>query len=128
MKSVVMCSSTKFKEDVLNFSKVLTEKGVMVYLPYHNTNKEILNLSDDLKEYAFNGLVRHHMDYIRKAEVCFIYNKDGYVGNSTLVEIGFATALNKPLYLLEKLVDPSINILSDGILSTPEELIQKLQQ
>lgn len=99
MKSVVICGSTKFKEGAKAFAKKLIKLGVTVYLPYHNTNKGLFNLSDDLKEYAFNGLVRHHMDYIRKADVCYIYNEQGYVGHNTSVEIGFATALSKPYML-----------------------------
>jgi len=128
MKSVVICGSAKFKQAAREFADELEKAGLTVYKPFYNTNQEIFKLNPDLKEFAFNGLVRHHMDYIRKADVCFIYNEKGYVGNSTLIEIGFATALNKPIYALEQIIsDPLIAVLIDEVIPTAEGLIKKLK-
>ena len=65
---------------------------------------------------------------IRKADVVFIFNKNGYMGNSTTLELGFAVALSKPIYALEEDKDePCRNVLIDKIIKTPKKLIQELK-
>lgn len=45
------------------------------------------------------------------ADVVFVFNKDGYAGNSTTLEIGYSVALGKPIYALKfKLESTSLAI------------------
>jgi nucleoside 2-deoxyribosyltransferase len=56
-----------------------------------------------------------------------MFNKDGYSGNSTTLELGYATALGKPVYALsDKDTETCRDILFEGYASTPEELIKYL--
>lgn len=128
MRSVAVCSSRKFKDEVRAFEKKLRSKGVVVYEPIMNTNTGINDLAVDLKRYAFLGLTWHHLEFIRKADVVFIYNKGGYMGNSATLELGAAAVLGKTIYALgEDKNEPCRNVLFDEIIKTPGELIRRLK-
>jgi nucleoside 2-deoxyribosyltransferase len=128
MKSVVICGSRRFKKGARVFAAKLKAKGVVVFEPFFNTDAEINNLSPNLKRYAFTGLTLHHFEQIRKADVAFIYNKDGYIGNSATMELGAAAVMGKPIYALEEdKTESARNVLIDEVIATPEKLIKRLK-
>lgn len=76
----------------------------------------------------FKGFTLEHFDWIRKADVCFIYNKENYVGASVTLEMGYASALGKPIYALsEETGDPCRDSLIDKIVRKPVELVGLLK-
>lgn len=130
MKTVVVCASKKFKEEVHQFCKELEKLGVIVFAP--NINEPILEdsffHSKHITRTIFKGLTLEHFDWIKKADVCFIYNKEDYVGASVTLEIGYACALGKPIYALsEKTGDPCRDALIDKIVATPDKLVELLR-
>lgn len=128
MRSVVICGSRKFKPEIRKFEKKLIDKGVVVFSPILNTNRNIDKLSSDLKRYAFLGLTHHHLEFIRKADVVFFYNKNGYIGNSGTMELGAAAVLGKPIYALEEdKTEPCRAVLIDEVVKTPTQLVKKLK-
>lgn len=128
MKSVVICGSRKFKPEIRKFEKKLKDKGVVVFSPILNTNRNIDTLPPDLKRYAFLGLTHHHLEFIRKADVVFFYNKNGYIGNSGTLEMGAASALGKPIYTLEEdKTEPCRAVLIDDVVKTPTKLLKLLK-
>jgi len=72
------------------------------------------------------GLTHDHFYKIKMADVVFVYNKDGYSGVSTTLEIGSAVVLNKPIYALSNDDEVCRNVLFREVIKTPEELIKKL--
>lgn len=127
MKSVVLCGSRRYRPEVRALAKRLRAKGVVVFEPIMNTNAGIRKLPDDLKRYAFLGLTHHHLEKIRKADMAFFYNKDGYLGNSSTLELGAAVALGKPIYALEHDKDePCREVLFDEIVPTLKGLLTLL--
>jgi nucleoside 2-deoxyribosyltransferase len=57
-----------------------------------------------------------------------VYNKDGYIGNSTTLEIGYAVACDKPIYSLEEDNEEGCrNVLFTGQIKTINELLKKLK-
>ena len=78
------------------------------------------------------SLVHEHFDRIRKADVCYVYNKGGYLGINTTLELGFAHGKNMVIYALEP--EKSIeeggevcrDILFTEIIDNPEELVKRL--
>lgn len=79
----------------------------------------------------------HLFRKIRVADVCFIFNKDGYVGPNVIGELFTAAALGKMIYALEEKCltgqyphalheEPSCRGLIHQIVSTPEELLKYL--
>jgi len=128
MKSVVICGSRKFKKEIRKFAKDLKKLGVVTYEPFLNKNRGIDTLAPDLKKYAFLGLTLHHLNFIRKADVVFVYNKDGYTGVSSTLELGFAEALGKPIYALsDKDRESARAVLFNEIIKTPKELVKRLK-
>jgi nucleoside 2-deoxyribosyltransferase len=129
MKSVVLCGSRRFKKELREFAKKLKEKGVVVYEPYlHSGKKEWESLSDSYKDFVYLGLTHDHFYKIKKADVVFVYNKGGYIGNSTTLEIGYAVACDKPIYALEEDTEEGCrNVLFTEIIKTPTQLIKRLK-
>lgn len=75
----------------------------------------------------FKGLTLEHFDWIRKSDVCFIFNKNDYAGVSVTMEMTYAVALGKPLFALTpKTGEPLRDTLIDKVAKTPRELIALL--
>lgn len=128
MKSVVICGSRRFRPEMREFGEKLKELGVVVYEPYlHSGKDEWENLSDDYKNFVALGLTHDHFYKIEMADVVFIYNKDGYAGNSTTLELGYAVSAGKPIYALsDKDEEICRHVLFRGFISSPEELAKVL--
>ena len=77
MKSVVVCGSKKFKDAILKFCAELENLGITVFRPnINNPQSEDKKFeSAHIARMVFKGLTLEHFDYIKKAEVCFIFNK-----------------------------------------------------
>lgn len=128
MKSVIICGSRRFKKEIRKFAADLKRAGVVVYEPILNDDPTINELPPHFKRFAFLGLTHHQFSLIRKADVVYFYNKNGYLGNSSTLELGFAEALGKPIYALEEdKEEPCRNVLFDEILKTPKDLIKRLK-
>ncbi len=126
MKSVVISGSTRFKPEIREFAKKLKELGVIVYEP--NLFSGFQELEEEYKKFISLGLAHDHFRKMRLADVVYIYNKDSYIGISTNIEIGFAVAMNKPIYVLEEKDEEIFRKgLFSAVVSTPEELIKYLK-
>jgi hypothetical protein len=129
MRSVVICGSKKFREQIHQFCVDLEELGVLVFEP---------NFKEPLPEYykaetqnitniIFKGLTLEHFDFIRKADVCFVYNHENYAGTSVTMEMAYAHALSKPIIALTPTTgEPCRDSMIDKVASTPEELVKFL--
>lgn len=130
MKSVVLCGSKRFKPEIRKFAQVLQRSGVLVYEPYLHTASKVWeeSLPEDEKRFAILGLTHDHFYKIRMADVVFLYNKNGYCGNSMTMELGYAVALGKPVYALSDMdEEPARKVLVREIIKTPKELVKKLK-
>lgn len=67
------------------------------------------------------------LEKIDEADVVYVVNPGGYVGKSVCVDIGYAYARDKPIYVLCSVDDPPMMKLIQGILSF-EELIELLKR
>ena len=124
---IVICGSRKFFDEIRSVGQKLRDNGHIVFEPILNTNKSIVELPNDLKRFAFLGLTHHHFDAIRKADICLIYNKNGYIGNSVTLELGFASALSLPIYALEEdKEEPCRNVLFDFIVKDIDGFLQHI--
>lgn len=129
MKTVVLCGSRRFKLEIRQFAKELKQFEVVVYEPYlHSGQEEWEKMSDESKRFIALGLTHDHFYKIQMADVVFVYNKDGYAGNSTTLEIGYAVALSKPIYALsDEDTELCRNALFREIIASPKELVHKLK-
>ncbi len=129
MKTIVICGSRRFKPEIRKFSEELKKRGVTVYEPYlHSGQKEWENLSKEYQEFIALGLTHDHFYKIKMADVVFVFNKDGYSGNSTTLEIGYAVAMNKPIYALSDQDEELCRkVLFREVITSPEEMFEKLK-
>lgn len=129
MRSVCICGSRRFKKEIRAFAAALRKRGVIVHTPFlHSATPEEWDaLSDDQKQFVMLGLTHDHFYRIQMADVIFIFNQDGYVGNSTTLEIGFAIALGKPVYAFSDQDDEMCrDVFYRDYVQTPEELLALL--
>jgi len=53
-------------------------------------------------------------------DIVYLVDKEGYVGKSGLVDIGYAYSKAKELYALEPIDDPAVASLLKGVVNTQE--------
>ena len=81
-----------------------------------------------MEKYTALGLTHDHFYKIKMADVVFVYNKNGYSGVSTTLELGYAVALGKPIYVLsDKDEELCRLVLFREVIKTPKELVKKLK-
>lgn len=130
MRSVVVCGSKKYKQEIDEFCMQLASLGVVVYEPNFQEPVQESDFikSEHLTRVVFKGLTLEHFAWIRKADVCFVFNKDDYAGVSVSMEMAYASALDKPVYALTRETkDPCRNALIDKVAESPQELIELLR-
>jgi hypothetical protein len=129
MKSVVLCGSKRYKDEIAQFASDLEKLGVLVFEPSFEELVEE-TLAGDAKvrtpyviSKVFKGLTLEHFDWIRKAEVCYVYNKGDYVGASVTMEMAYACALGKPIFALTPCTgDPCRDSIIDKVITSPKQL------
>jgi hypothetical protein len=140
MKSVCVCGSQRYKDEIKTFSDKLRKLGVpIVFEPnFQRHRKKMIQKEEKerLKSRAYRdkipAMVHEHFDRLRKSDICFVYNKKGYLGVNTTLEIGFAHGKNMVIYALEPEApiqqggEVCRDILFTEIVETPEELIKRL--
>jgi nucleoside 2-deoxyribosyltransferase len=126
MKSVVVCGSKRYYKEIAEFCSDLEKLGAMVFAPsFHDPpfDEKTMFASEFATQKFFKGLTLEHFDWVRKAEVCFVYNKGDYAGTSVSLEMGYACALGKPIFALTpKTGDPCRDALIDKVIKTPKQL------
>ena len=125
MKSVVVCGSKRYKDEIAAFCAELEKLGVLVFEPDFGEPmpEDGMIHSPYITGKIFKGLTLEHFDWVRKAEVCFVYNEDNYAGVSVAMEMAYACALGKPIFALSATTgDPCRDSLIDKIIKTPKQL------
>lgn len=125
MKSVVICGSKRYADEIAAFCKVLEGYGVLVFEPSFGEKmpEDMFIHSDYVTSKVFKGLTLEHFDWIRKSEVCFVFNKGDYVGASVTMEMAYAAALGKPIFALSsKTGDPCRDALIDKTVPSAKRL------
>lgn len=140
MKSVVICGSQRYKEEIKQFAGKLRKLGVSVVFEPNFERQRVKMLTkaekERLKSKSYRdrvpAMVHEHFNRIRKADVCFVYNKKGYLGVNTTLELGFAHGLNMIIYALEPEMPTGQggeicrDILFTEIVDKPEDLVTRL--
>lgn len=94
---VTLCGSTKFKDSFIRAREIFTRGGWIVLGPeiYKHTDHQ------DLTDEEIQDLNDIHFSKIEMADVVFIVNEGGYIGEQTQKEIEWATELNKKIVYME---------------------------
>ncbi len=152
MKSVVFCSSQRFRKELKKFiddlKKVSNKKKQHLVILEPNFGEledgfdkhahEKDRLQDPNYRAVIAGKVYDHLfRKVRVADVCFIFNKDGYLGVNTTGELFAAAMAGKICYSLDKRTlmghyphdlyeEPSAHKLIHEVVATPEDLFKRL--
>lgn len=138
MKSIVICSSMRFKKELRELKRALEGFDIKIILEpdFEDLSDEMASKEEGerLKDKRYRGRVPafvlgHLWKKIAPADVVYIYNKDGYIGHNTLGELFFAAGKDKFIYAHDErmLVDGSVRevcaeILVNRVVKDPQEL------
>jgi len=124
MKTIIISGSIKKAgEEIEAFAKELEDLGYKVIYPKLGFRTDDWDkLSEPALRKLYKGLTIEYFDLIERADIVFIYNKEGYCGNSVTMELAYAYAMKKPIYALMKDQEISRDVLFDDYASTVEEL------
>jgi nucleoside 2-deoxyribosyltransferase len=106
---IAICGSMKFAKEMLTAEEQLREMGHEPILPidtFECVENPALNQNVDFC--INNDIIRDHLRKIKESDAILVLNLTkgkirGYVGSSTLMEIGFAHYLNKEIYLFDRI-------------------------
>ena len=111
MKRIYVCGSFKFISDIERLEELLNAENLEFVMS---------------KSLDFRGILGC-LEKIDQADVVYVVNPGGYVGKSVSVDIGYAYAKNKPIYVMRPIDDPPVMSLVKDVLSF-EELINFLKR
>ena len=97
MKIIVVCGSVRFKDEMFKFRDEENEKGNWVLLP-ENMELDVQKIDMRVKE-KMGSLHKAKIDH---ADIVMIWNRNGYMGESTLSELSYALNGNKQITYLEE--------------------------
>ena len=119
LRTVVLSGSfRKHLDYILSIKNKLIEKKIEILSPRFDTPK-----NPGAEFVVFNGeenmspleLERFHLRKIDECDALIVCNKDGYVGASSLIEIGYAVALGKRIIFTEKPEEYMLTILPSEV-------------
>lgn len=106
MKILIGCSM-KFRSTVRETLKKMDKlglEGVFPNIDYSNKDKDEAMTIIEKKRLALE-----HYKEMRNVDVVYFILPDGYMGTSTKIELGYALALNKPIYFSEPTNDMALD-------------------
>lgn len=113
-KRIYLASPFFNDEELLDMVKVLgalRNKGLNVFSPYENQNKQLEFASDPWREATFNSDVSN----IDNADIVVAIANGNYMDSGTAWEIGYAYANKKPIILVNLNKEPVNLMISDSI-------------
>lgn len=96
MKVITVCGSLKFKEIMQEEAEKLALNGYCVLTPIFPFNKDL-----KVKKKQLDSFKKAHFKRIELSDAIYVVNKDSYIGDSTKLEIDYATILNKEIMYYE---------------------------
>ena len=118
MQSVCIYGSFRFYEEMVQLSNTLQARGVRCEWPLPGPRRAPHAMPADEARDA----IMQHLERMDRAECIFVFNKGGYLGNSVMMEIGYAYAHRKPVYALAPIHDPFLRPLVSAVVSIEELL------
>lgn len=105
MKTTISGSFRKHLDEILEVIAVFEKNGIDVLSPQHRSPKnpgEEFVLFEGEQTSDPKELEEIHLNAIKNSDFLYVVDPEGYVGNSAIMEVGYAKALGKPIYSLEE--------------------------
>lgn len=113
---IMICGSMSFAKEMLELQGTLNSLGYETAIPcdavLHFENPELIDDLDKNREYlAENNIMKRCFDLVADSDaVIFLNHKknqvEGYIGTSSLMEMGLAYYLGKKIYLMYPYPNP----------------------
>ncbi len=103
--TITICGSMYFFEYILELKNKLEGLGHEVLIPSDEGKSfDYQKMTAEEQERVKKGFIDLHLDKIKKAEAILVVNMekhgvDNYIGPNTFLEMGFAYALQKKIFL-----------------------------
>ncbi len=113
---IVICGSMRFSKEMLEVKEKLIDIGHEVILPKHSEEYAKTGISDfetgeSTQNKIKNDLIRDYFKVINNSDAVLIVNQDtditNYIGGNSFLEMGFAHALNKKIFILNNIPEMS---------------------
>lgn len=122
MKTIVICGSIKFYDDMLRVQKDLEKLGHIVFVPKKAKNVDYWSEDNTKRVEAKKKFefINEHLDKIEKSDAIVVVNitkKDveNYIGANTFLEMGYAYYRKKKIYMINPL--PNQTYIIDELLT-----------
>ena len=114
--NIAICGSMSFSEKMLEVGRLLEAMGHKPILPIDTIESiEDPSLRENIKHCIEKNIIKDHLKKIQQSDAILVlnYKKNGipgYVGGSTLIEMGFAHYINKKIFLLNPIPKMSYTV------------------
>lgn len=123
MTTVTICSSSKFYDTVKKLATELVDRGITTYTPRFDFDEEQREVTRDDKAM----LTHEFLGKIRNSDAIYVVADGGYTGRSVCIEVGYATALGKAVFVSEQPAEAAIEALATAVVPI-DELANALTQ
>jgi len=111
MKRPYVCGSFRFTREMEELEHKLKEENIRCQVSKKRNSRGILGC----------------LEKIDDADIVYIVDPKGYIGKSVSVDIGYAYAKKKPIYVMHEIDDPPVMTLIRGVLP-PDALIDLVKE
>jgi nucleoside 2-deoxyribosyltransferase len=118
MKSVCICGSFRFYDEMVALRNALRARGVLCEWPTPGPRRD----PNTMTSHEARDAITQHLERMDRADLIFVFNKGGYVGNSVMMEIGYGDARRKPVYTLAPIQDLFLLSLVTAVASLVENM------
>lgn len=95
MKVITLCGSLKFKNEMMKVAEQLALEGNCVITPVYPTEENYTRTDEQIE-----NLKNAHFKKIDLSDAIYVVNVNGYIGESTKLEIEYARSNNKEIIYL----------------------------
>ena len=99
MKVITLCGSLKFQKDMMIVAEKMALEGNCILTPIYPILKTCERTEEQLEK-----LRKEHFKRIELSDAILVINKNNYIGNSTRLEIEYATKLEKEIMYYTDLI------------------------
>lgn len=96
MKIITICGSLKFKNEMMKVAEQLALEGDCVITPVYPTEENYTRTDEQIE-----NLKNVHFKKIDLSDAIYVVDVNGYIGESTKLEIEYAQSKNLEIFYLE---------------------------
>lgn len=109
-RTLCISSSMRFKSEIEKAIEDFHALGITALFP----NLEVTETPEDIK--AQQQLFSEHFAAIDAAKLLYVLDKDGYIGTSVKIEIGYALGKGKTVIFCEEALEQELNALATAVI------------